>query len=81
MLSYAQQLSLSIIWTLYAAFLIAVGIWKKYAPMRYMALLLFGITILKVFLVDLSTLKLFYRIISFLVLSLILIAVSFLYQK
>lgn len=80
-MSYAQQLSLSIIWTLYAMFLIAVGIWKKYAPIRYMALLLFGITILKVFLIDLSTLRFFYRIISFLVLSLILTAVSFLYQK
>jgi uncharacterized membrane protein len=80
-LAYAQQLSLSIIWTLYATFLIAVGIWKKYLPLRYMALLLFGVTILKVFLIDLSTLKLLYRIISFLVLGLILIAVSFLYQK
>jgi uncharacterized membrane protein len=46
-----------------------------------MALLIFGITIFKVFLIDLSSLKLFYRIISFLVLGLILIAVSFLYQR
>jgi uncharacterized membrane protein len=78
---YAQQLSLSVVWTLYAMFLIAMGIWKKYAPLRYMALVLFGITIFKVFLIDLSTLKVLYRIISFMVLGLILIAVSFLYQK
>ncbi len=79
--SYARQLSLSLVWTLYATFLIIVGIWKGYRPMRYMALLLFGITILKVFFIDLSALERFYRIISFVVLGVILIAVSFLYQK
>jgi uncharacterized membrane protein len=80
-LAYAQQLSLSIVWAIYAAFLIVVGIWKGYKPMRYMALLLFAITILKVFIVDLSALARFYRIISFVALGIILIAVSLLYQK
>ena len=46
-----------------------------------MALLLFGVIIFKVFLIDLSSLERFYRIISFVVLGVILIAVSFLYQK
>jgi uncharacterized membrane protein len=80
-LSYAQQLSLSVIWTLYATLLVVVGIWKGYKSSRYMGLLLFGITILKVFFVDLSELARFYRIISFLVLGIILIGVSFLYQR
>ena len=78
---YAQQLSLSLIWMLYATFLIVVGFRKGYKPMRYMALLLFAITILKVFIVDLSALERFYRIISFVALGIILIAVSLLYQK
>jgi len=78
---HAQQLSLSIIWALYAAFLIVAGIWKGYKPIRYMALLLFSLTILKVFFLDLSGLERFYRIISFIALGIILIAVSFLYQK
>lgn len=78
---YAQQLSLSLVWTLYATFLIIAGIWRGYKPLRYMALLLFGVTIFKVFLIDLSSLERFYRIISFVVLGVILIAVSFLYQK
>jgi uncharacterized membrane protein len=78
---YAQQMSLSIIWGVYAGFLIVAGVRKGYRPMRYMALLLFGITIFKVFFIDLSELERFYRIISFLVLGVILIAVSFLYQN
>lgn len=80
-LRLARQMSLSIIWTLYATFLIVVGIWRGYKPMRYMALLLFAITIFKVFFFDLSGLQRFYRIVSFMVLGVILIAVSLLYQK
>ncbi len=78
---YAQQLSLSLIWMLYATFLIVVGFRKGYKPMRYMALALFAVTILKVFFIDLSSLEAFYRIISFIVLGIILIGVSLLYQK
>jgi uncharacterized membrane protein len=46
-----------------------------------MALLLLSLTILKVFLFDLSSLEKLYRIISFIVLGAILLAVSFLYQR
>ncbi len=80
-LRYGQQLSLSIIWTLYSASLIAIGIRKGYRPIRYMALALFAITVMKVFFVDLAALARFYRIMSFVVLGIILIGVSFLYQK
>ncbi|MBI5118087.1 DUF2339 domain-containing protein [Candidatus Poribacteria bacterium] len=80
-LRHAQGLSLSIIWAVYATFLIILGIARDYKPIRYMALLLFGVTILKVFLIDLSELERFYRIISFVALGLILIGVSLLYQK
>jgi len=80
-LRYAQQLSLSIIWGIYATGLIAMGIRKRHAPLRYMALLLFAVTILKVFAFDLSELRAFYRIVSAIGLGMLLIAVSFLYQK
>ena len=46
-----------------------------------MALLLLGLTILKVFFFDLSSLDKIYRIISFVVLGAILLVVSFLYQQ
>ena len=46
-----------------------------------MALALLGLTTLKVFLLDLSALDRAYRIVSFIVLGAILLAVSYLYQK
>ena len=51
------------------------------APRALMPLLLLGVTIVKVFLVDLSSLDQIYRVISFVVLGAILLAVSFLYQR
>jgi uncharacterized membrane protein len=78
---YAPQLSLSIIWGVYAAALLIGGIWRKHKPLRYMALVLFAITIAKVFLIDLSELERAYRVVSLIALSIILIAVSGLYQK
>jgi uncharacterized membrane protein len=44
-------------------------------------MLLFGMTIVKVFFVDLSELERGYRVVSFIGLGAILLAVSFLYQR
>ncbi|MGB8509415.1 MAG: DUF2339 domain-containing protein, partial [Pyrinomonadaceae bacterium] len=49
--------------------------------LRLMALLLLAITTLKVFFIDLSSLDRVYRIVSFIVLGAILMAVSYLYQR
>lgn len=78
---FAQQLGLSILWTLYAAGLILAGILRRAGILRWQALALFGIVAVKVFLFDLSELSRFYRILSFLVLGVLLLAVSFLYQR
>jgi len=80
-LQLAKQLSLSVIWAVYGGALLVAGIWRRSLLLRVMALLLLGITILKVFLVDLAFLDTIYRIISFIVLGAILLAVSFLYQQ
>lgn len=80
-LRLAQQLSLSLIWTVYGGAMLTVGIVKRSRLLRMMALLLLGLTILKVFLLDLSSLDRIYRIISFIALGGILLAVSFLYQR
>jgi uncharacterized membrane protein len=80
-LANMQQMSLSGVWLLYSAVLMAAGIWRKNRGMRVMAILLFGITILKIFIYDLSFLETLYRIFSFLTLGVILIGVSFAYQK
>lgn len=77
----AIQMTLSVIWTLYAIGLMASGfIWKN-RPLRLMAIVIFAVTILKVFLFDLANLDTIYRIISFIVLGVLLVVVSYLYQR
>jgi len=78
---YAYQLSLSVLWALYASLLTGVGIFKRLRRARVLGILLLGTTVLKVFLVDLSALQTFYRIISFIVLGLLLLAVSYSYNR
>lgn len=77
----AQELGLSILWTIYATVLILTGMARRVAILRWQALVLFAIVVAKVFFYDLSTLSRFYRILSFLVLGVLLLGVSFLYQK
>ncbi len=79
--SLSQQLSLSVVWTAYATGLIVAGVKRRAAALRWQALALFGLVVAKVFLYDLSFLERFYRIVSFLVLGLVLLVVSFFYQR
>jgi uncharacterized membrane protein len=77
----AQQMALSVLWTVSATALIALGIQRRSALLRWEALTLFALTVGKVFLHDLSSLERFYRILSFLVLGILLLVVSFVYQR
>jgi uncharacterized membrane protein len=77
----AQEVSLSVLWVGYATVLIAAGAIAKSAAIRWQGLVLFCITIVKVFLVDLESLPLLYRIISGFVLGLALMLVSLYYQR
>ena len=79
--SFAQQLALSLVWTLYGGALLMYGLARGSRLARALALLLLTLATLKVFFLDLSSLERFYRIISFVVLGAILLAVSFLYQQ
>jgi len=80
-LHHAYQMSLSVLWALYASLLTAVGIVMRVRGARILGILLLGMTILKVFLFDLSELQTIYRIISFIVLGLLLLAVSYGYNR
>jgi uncharacterized membrane protein len=77
----AQHLALSLLWTAYASGLIALGVKQESALLRWQALVLFGLVVGKVFLYDSSYLERFYRIVSFFILGLVLLVVSFLYQR
>ncbi|OGF64909.1 hypothetical protein A2Z53_02995 [Candidatus Giovannonibacteria bacterium RIFCSPHIGHO2_02_42_15] len=76
-----KNASISVFWTLYAILLITFGIAKKSSYLRWSALILFGITIIKVFLIDLTVLSTPLRILSFMVLGIILLAASYLYFR
>jgi uncharacterized membrane protein len=66
---------------LYAAALLYSGVRANAPSLRWQALVLFGVVVIKVFFFDLASLRGFYRVVSFFVLGLLLLAVSFFYQK
>ncbi|MBI3951255.1 MAG: DUF2339 domain-containing protein [Acidobacteria bacterium] len=76
-----KQLALSGVWLVYCTGLMVVGIWRRTVGLRAVAIVLFGITIVKIFFYDLSFLETLYRIFSFIGLGLILLAVSYLYRR
>jgi uncharacterized membrane protein len=77
----AQELALSVLWLIYSLALMVPGAVRKSAVLRWQALALLGVTVVKVFFFDLSFLTGFYRIVSFFVLGLLLLMVSFFYQR
>jgi uncharacterized membrane protein len=80
-LRWRTQVGLSLLWTFYAAATLAWGFLRSNPALRYAALALFGLTVFKVFAVDLGAVKTAYRILSFLVLGVVLLLVSLAYQK
>jgi uncharacterized membrane protein len=77
----ARQLTLSIAWAAYAVALIAVGLRIDYRPVRILAIVLFAITLGKVFLIDLAELDRVSRMLSMIGLGLLLLTASWLYQR
>jgi uncharacterized membrane protein len=80
-LSRLGGMSVSVLWSVYAAVLAAIGFIRRIAEVRWAALALFTLTMLKVVFVDMAALEQFYRIIAFFVLGFILLAVAWRYQK
>ena len=76
-----KQLSISGLWLFYSIIVMVIGILRGARGPRFFAIGLFGLSILKIFIVDLSFLETLYRIFSFIGLGLILLAVSYMYQK
>jgi uncharacterized membrane protein len=76
-----KSLAISAFLMLYGAGLLAVGFWKRSAFLRWQAIILLAFTIGKTFLYDTRDLSQGYRILSFLGLGVLLMAISFAYQK
>jgi uncharacterized membrane protein len=76
-----RDFTYSSLWMAYGAMLMLVGILRRSAFVRWQALLLIAATIVKVFVYDVSQLDRGYRIVSFIVLGVLLLAISFVYQR
>jgi len=76
-----KSLAISAFLMLYGAGLLAIGFWKRSAFVRWQALILLVFTIGKTFLYDTRDLSQGYRVLSFLGLGALLMAISFAYQK
>jgi uncharacterized membrane protein len=77
----AERFSYSAWFLLAGAALLVLGFRRRSALLRWQGLVLLAVTICKVFLLDTSTLSQGYRIVSFLALGALLLAVSFAYQR
>lgn len=80
-LEIARDFSYSALWMAYGAMLMIIGFLRRSAFVRWQALILIAVTIVKVFVYDVSQLDRAYRIVSFIVLGALLLAISFVYQR
>jgi uncharacterized membrane protein len=78
---FRAQVAASVAWAVYAAALLGLGFLRERADLRWTAIVLFGVTLVKVFLHDMARLDVVYRVFTFLVLGLLLVVASRLYQR
>lgn len=80
-IQHIKHFSISAMWALYSFILVGIGITRKFRAIRIMALVVFIITIVKVFVFDTFEIAQIWRIMSFIGLGVVLVVTSFLYQK
>lgn len=80
-LQSGYKLGLSILWGVYSLVLISIGLWKNKKFLRIGAIGLFAITLLKLFLYDIASLDTISKTIVFVSLGVLLLLISFLYNK
>jgi len=79
--SESYKLGITILWGVYSLAMIALGIWKKNKDVRITAIVLFGVTLAKLFLYDLANLTTVSKTIVLVSLGILLLIISFLYNK
>lgn len=77
----AEQYTYSIAWLGFGVVLLGAGVILQSQRARLASAVVIALTILKAFLVDMSTLTGVYRALSFICLGLVLVAIGWLYQK
>jgi uncharacterized membrane protein len=77
----AEQYTYSAAWLLFGVALLGGGLWLRSLPLRIASAAVLVLTVLKVFLIDMSNLTGIYRALSFLGLGAVLIGIGWLYQR
>ncbi|MFD2288462.1 DUF2339 domain-containing protein [Pedobacter petrophilus] len=80
-LTDSYKLGLSMVWGIYSLFLISIGIAKNKKHLRIGAMVLFVITLVKLFIYDMAYLSTISKTIVFVSLGILLLIISFLYNK
>ena len=76
-----EQYTYSIAWLAFGVVLLGIGILFNSQRARLASAVVIALTILKAFLIDMSTLTGVYRALSFMCLGLVLVAIGWLYQR
>jgi uncharacterized membrane protein len=79
--SDAEQYTYSITWLAFGVLLLGTGVMFNSQRARLASAVVIALTILKAFLIDMSTLTGVYRALSFMCLGLVLVAIGWLYQR
>jgi len=77
----AEQYTYSIAWLAFGVILLGIGILFNSQRARLASAVVIALTILKAFVIDMSTLTGVYRALSFMCLGLVLVAIGWLYQR
>ncbi|HEY9085355.1 MAG TPA: DUF2339 domain-containing protein [Candidatus Tyrphobacter sp.] len=76
-----NELSLTLLWLVYAPALFSIGLLRRSSFVRWEGFALLAIAILKAFIVDMSEVNPGIRIVSFLALGSVMLAISYAYQR
>jgi len=79
--NFARDMSYTIGWSLFALGLLAAGIWRRQPGVRYAAISLLSVALLKLFFHDLARLEALYRIGALFAVAVVAILASFAYQR
>lgn len=76
-----HKAGLTIVWAMVSFVAIYIGLQKKLKTLRIVALVLFGVTLVKLFTYDIQNINPAGKIIAFILLGVLLLVVSFMYQR
>jgi uncharacterized membrane protein len=77
----SYKLSLSILWGSYALFLVVIGLVKNLKHIRISAMVLFAVTLIKLFIYDMEDMSTIAKTLVMIILGVLMLVSSFLYNK